>query len=70
MFCKDCGIDIRFQCLVMQGIRAWYVRPALFWISILPPSTFRDSHFTARWTEKGRFPTLQPLSKTKLSVHA
>jgi len=25
---------------------------------------------SARWTKKGRFPTLQPLSKTKLSVQA
>jgi len=33
--------------------------PALFGISTLPPGTFRDSHLIARWTEKGRFPTLQ-----------
>jgi len=31
---------------------------------------FWDSHFTALWTEKGRFPTLQPLLKSKLSVQA
>jgi len=41
----------------------------LLGISILPPSTFGDfrftvrnfggSHFTARWTEKDRFPMLQ-----------
>jgi len=52
--------------------------PALFGISTLsagtswdlPPGTFRDVHFTTCWTEKGRFPTHQPLSKTKLSVQA
>jgi len=37
------------------------VRPALLGISTLPLGTFRDSHFTARWTEKGRFPMLRPL---------
>jgi len=42
------------------------VRPALLGISILPPGTFEDLHFTACWTEKGRFPTLRPLSKTKI----
>jgi len=46
------------------------VRAALLGISTLPPGTFGDSHFIARWTEKGRFPTLEPLSKTKLSVQA
>jgi len=45
-------------------------RPALLEISTLPPGTFRDSHFAAHWTEKGRFPTLQLSSKTKLSVQA
>jgi len=46
------------------------VRTALFGISTLPPGIFWDSHFTARWTEEGRFPTLQSLSKTKLLVQA
>jgi len=45
-------------------------RLVFFGISTLPPGTFRDSHFTARWTEKRRFPTLQPSSETKLSVQA
>jgi len=72
MFCKDRGID--FSGLIVQAIR-----PALLGISILPPGIFENSnfnvrhygdslHFTARWTEKGSFPTLQPSSKTKLSV--
>jgi len=30
-------------------------RPALLGISTLPHGTFRNSHFTARWTEKGCF---------------
>jgi len=30
-------------------------RPALFGISTLPPSTFWDFHFTARYTEKDAF---------------
>jgi len=34
-------------------------------ISTLPSGTIRDSHFTTHWTEKGRFPTLQPLSKNQ-----
>jgi len=33
-------------------------------ISTFPPGTFGVSHFTARWTEKRRFPTVQPSSKT------
>jgi len=41
---------------------------ALFEISTLPAWPYGDSHFTARWTEKGLFPKLQPSSKTKLSV--
>jgi len=42
----------------------------LLGISTLPPGTFGDSHFTARWTKKGRFPTLQLSLKTKISVQA
>jgi len=29
---------------------------------------YGDSHFIGLWLEKGRFPTLQPSSKTKFSV--
>jgi len=54
MFCKDHGIDFRF----VHGIRVIYM-----------PRNFGDFHFTAHWTEKGRFPTLLPSSKTKLSVY-
>jgi len=39
-------------------------RPLLLGISSLPPGTFGDFHFTARLTEKRRFPTLQLSSKT------
>jgi len=46
------------------------MRPALLGISTLLHGTFRDFHFTAHWTEKERIATLQPLSKTKLSVQA
>jgi len=31
-------------------------------------STIGDFYFSARWTEEGHFPTLQPRSKTKLSA--
>jgi len=41
------------------------VRAAFLGISTLPPGTIRDSHFTARWMESGRFPTLQPLIKNQ-----
>jgi len=44
------------------------IRPALFGIFTLPPGIM--AHFTARWKEKGRFPTFQLSTKTKLSVQA
>jgi len=42
--------------------------PALIEIFTVPINTNRDSHFTTHWTEKGRFPTLQQLSKIKFSM--
>jgi len=45
------------------------LRPALLGI-FTSPGTFWESHFTTLWTVKGRFPALQPLSKTKISAQA
>jgi len=67
LFCKDHGID--FSVWLCRGY-VWYARPALLGISILLPNTFVHFHFNTRWTKKCRFPTLQPLSKTKFSVYA
>ena len=65
LFCHASAFIVR--CLVVQGIP-----PALLGISNLPPRTFWNFHFTVGWTENWRFPipTIQPLSKTKLSVQA
>lgn len=71
-----CHASVFFdQCLVVHLHSL-----ALLKIFILTPSTIWDIHFTTRhsadslfttcWTEKGWFPTFQPLSKTKLSVQA
>jgi len=57
--------DFRFTTQHFWGLSLH--RPALFGIFTLPSGIIRNSHFTAHWTEKGRFPTLQLLSKTKLS---
>jgi len=43
-------------------------RPALLGISSFPSGTKKNFLFSARWMEKGHFPTLQPWSNTKLSV--
>jgi len=77
MFYEDRGID--FSVLFVQRIPVIlssvllgfpFYRPVLLGISTLPPGTFGDSHFTTRWKKKHRFTTLQPSSKTKLSVQA
>jgi len=77
--CSRAG-DTRLIC-ASSTFGDFYLPPHTFWdfhlttrqflgISALPPVTIRDSHFTARWMGKGRFPTLQPLLTTKLSVQA
>jgi len=48
MFCKDRGKDFSVWLMVIQQIRAWFVRLARLWISILPPGTFGNFHFTTR----------------------
>jgi len=60
--------DFHFTAQYFWGIPLY--RPVLLGISTLPFGTFGDFHFTARWMEKRRFPTLQPSSKTTLSVQA
>jgi len=78
MFCKNRGIDFsvwlcRGYARDMYAQHFWgfpFYRPALLWISTLPPGIIRASYFTGHRTEKERFPTLQPLLKTKHSVQA